>query len=136
LGAEDGRRHRNVTGVQTCALPISAPAGVFAGELVVSMRPFDESEVETITRVTEQFPEMHGGPVHFGSPHEIGIKDIGNPEYGEGVEIREGEIPVFWACGVTPQNAALNAQPSIMITHAPGHMFVTDLENEDYRKNN
>ena len=112
------------------------PAGVFTGELVVSMRPFDESEVETVTRVTGQFPEMHGGPVHYGSPHEKGIRDIADPEYCEGVEIREGETPVFWACGVTPQNAALNAKPSIMITHAPGHMFVTDLDNEDYRKNN
>ncbi len=110
------------------------PAGVFSGELVVSMRPFDESEVETVTGVTEQFPEMHGGPVHYGHPQEIGIKDINQPEYGEAIDIAEGELPVFWACGVTPQNAALNARPKIMITHSPGHMFVTDLENEDYRR--
>lgn len=110
------------------------PAGVFSGELVVSMRPFDENAVETVSRVTEQFPEMHGGPVHYGDPREIGIKDIGHPEYGESIEIDEGELPVFWACGVTPQNAALNAKPRIMITHAPGYMLVTDLQNEDYRQ--
>lgn len=110
------------------------PAGVFSGALVVSMRPFDESAVDRVTAVTEQFPEMHGGPVHYGNPLEIGIKDISQPEYGEAIEMGEGEQPVFWACGVTPQNAALNAKPEIMITHAPGHMFVTDLENEDYRQ--
>lgn len=109
-------------------------AGVFSGELVVSMRPFDESEVETVANVTAQFPEMHGGPVHLGDPLEIGIKDIDHPEYGESIDIGEDETPVFWACGVTPQNAALNAKPSIMITHAPGHMFVTDLDNDDYRQ--
>lgn len=109
------------------------PAGVFSGELVVSMRPFDAGEVERVTAVTNQFPTMHGGPVHYGDPVEIGIKDINQPEYGEAIEIGENAQPVFWACGVTPQNAALNAKPHIMITHAPGHMFVTDLENEDYR---
>lgn len=109
-------------------------AGVFSGELVVSMRPFKNEDVKTVRDVTEQFPEMHGGPVHAGDPIEIGILDIMAPAYGEAIDIGDDETPVFWACGVTPQNAALNAKPSVMITHAPGHMFVTDINNRDYRE--
>ena len=110
------------------------PAGIFSGELVVSMRLFKRELVEKASDVTAQFPDMHGRPVHHGEPSEIGIRDINAPEYGEPIDIDSDEEPVFWACGVTPQNAALNARPSIMITHNPGHMFVTDIKNEDYRK--
>lgn len=109
-------------------------AGIFSGELVVSMRPFKRELVQKASDVTAQFPDMHGRPVHHGDPSEIGIRDISTPEYGEAIDIGPDEEPVFWACGVTPQNAALNAKPSIMITHNPGHMFVTDIKNEDYRK--
>ena len=109
-------------------------AGIFSGELVVSMRPFKKELVQKASDVTAQFPDMHGRPVHHGDPSEIGIRDISDPEYGEPIDIDSDEEPVFWACGVTPQNAALNARPSIMITHNPGHMFVTDIKNEDYRK--
>ncbi|WP_342387453.1 putative hydro-lyase [Salinicoccus bachuensis] len=110
------------------------PAGIFSGELVVSMRPFKRELVGKASDVTAQFPDMHGRPVHHGKPSEIGIRDIGAPEYGEPIEIAPDEEPVFWACGVTPQNAALNARPSIMITHNPGHMFVTDMKNEDFKE--
>lgn len=109
-------------------------AGIFSGELVVSMRPFKKVLVEKASDVTAQFPDMHGRPVHHGTPSEIGIQDIDSPEYGEPIDIDADEEPVFWACGVTPQNAALNARPSIMITHNPGHMFITDIRNEDFRE--
>ena len=112
----------------------TVPAGVFSGELVVSMRPFKEKDVKTVSDVTAQFPEMHGAPVHAGDEIELGILDITSPAYGEVIDIEEDETPVFWACGVTPQNAALNARPSVMITHSPGHMFVTDIDNKDYRE--
>ncbi|MFC3418643.1 putative hydro-lyase [Salinicoccus hispanicus] len=112
----------------------TAPAGVFSGELVVSMRPFKKSLVDRVSDITAQFPNMHGRPVHYGEPSAIGVTDIKTPEYGEPVDIGEDEVPVFWACGVTPQNAALNAKPEIMITHAPGHMFVTDMHNEDFKE--
>ena len=109
-------------------------AGIFSGELVVSMRPFKKELVQKASDVTAQFPDMHGRPVHHGDPSEIGIRDISDPEYGEPIDIGPDEEPVFWACGVTPQNAALNAKPSIMITHDPGHMFVTDIKNEDFKE--
>ena len=81
--------------------------------------------------ITERYPNVHGCPVHMGDPAQIGIKDIMKPDYGDPVEIREGEIPVFWACGVTPQAAVENAKPPIVITHAPGHMFITDIPNAE-----
>lgn len=112
----------------------TAPAGVFSGELVVSMRPFKKPLVDRVSDITAQFPNMHGRPVHYGDPSAIGIASIMDPEYGEAMQIGEDEVPVFWACGVTPQNAALNAKPEIMITHAPGHMFVTDMRNEDFKE--
>ena len=73
-----------------------------------------------------RFPRAHGTPIHFGDPAAIGIKDISHPDYGDAVEIRPGETPVFWACGVTPQAVALEARPPLLLTHQPGHMFVTD----------
>jgi uncharacterized protein YcsI (UPF0317 family) len=102
------------------------PAGRFSGPLVVSMRPMTPSQALLAAEITANYPEVHGAPVHAGDPAELGIADIAEPDYGDAVEIREGEIPVFWACGVTPQAAAVASRPELMITHAPGHMFVTD----------
>ena len=103
------------------------PAGNFAGPLVVSMRPMPAAQVEQARRITEAYPQTHGGPVHAGDPAGLGISDLHTPDFGEPVDIRDGEVPVFWACGVTPQLAIANAAPEIAITHEPGHMFITDL---------
>ncbi|WP_035425743.1 putative hydro-lyase [Halalkalibacterium ligniniphilum] len=113
----------------------TTPAGPFKGPLVVSMRPIKNKDLDLAKAITEKFPNMHGGPVHAGDPLLIGIENIEHPDYGEFVEIKEDETPVFWACGVTPQAAAIEAKLPIMITHAPGHMFVTDWTNEAYLKN-
>jgi uncharacterized protein YcsI (UPF0317 family) len=102
------------------------PAGRFAGPLVVSMRPMRPDEAIRATQVTARFVRAHGAPVHVGDPAAIGIADLDAPDYGDPVEVRDGELPVFWACGVTPQAAAATSRPELMITHAPGHMFVTD----------
>lgn len=106
-------------------------AGVFEGPIVVSMRPMTPENAKIAKEITDKFPNVHGGPIQIGDPEQIGIKDINKPDYGDAVEIREGEIPVFWACGVTPQAAVENAKPPIVITHAPGHMFITDVVNEE-----
>ena len=105
------------------------PAGVFGGPLVVSMRPLKAADAIRAIQVTSRFPSVHGAPVHIGDPALIGIADIGNPDYGDPVEIRPGEMPVFWACGVTPQSVVAAVRPEFCITHAPGHMLVTDLIN-------
>ncbi|MBQ9942097.1 MAG: putative hydro-lyase [Christensenellaceae bacterium] len=105
------------------------PAGEFFGPAVVSMRPIPRGQVMKAISVTGRYPSVHGAPVHVGDPSMIGIKDVMKPDFGDPVEIREGEIPVFWACGVTPQAVAMNVKPPIMITHAPGHMFITDIKN-------
>jgi uncharacterized protein YcsI (UPF0317 family) len=107
------------------------PAGVFHGPLVVSMRPMTPAQAIVATRVCSRFPRAHGAPVHFGNPQAIGIRDLCRPDFGDAVEIRPGEIPVFWACGVTPQAAAMEARPPLLMTHKPGHMFVTDLRDAD-----
>ena len=103
-----------------------APAGRFSGTLVVSMRPMTPAQAVLAAEVTARFTDTHGAPVHAGDPGELGIADLGAPDYGEAVTVRAGEIPVFWACGVTPQAVAVASRPELMITHAPGHMFVTD----------
>ncbi|MAI49778.1 MAG: DUF1445 domain-containing protein [Rhodospirillaceae bacterium] len=102
-------------------------AGKFIGPFVVSMRPYTPENAERAASVTEQYPMAHGGPIQIGDAEALGICDINNPEYGAPVTIEAGEIPVFWACGVTPQEAILIAKPRIAITHAPGYMFVSDL---------
>jgi uncharacterized protein YcsI (UPF0317 family) len=106
------------------------PAGRFAGPTVVSMRPIPEKDVVRAVQVTSRFPATHGAPVHIGSPESIGIKDINQPDFGDVLPIREGEVPVFWACGVTPQAVAMQVKPDIMITHSPGYMFITELNEE------
>jgi uncharacterized protein YcsI (UPF0317 family) len=108
------------------------PAGRFAGPMVVSMRPYLPSQVDEVNRVTARFPRMHGAPIHVGDPAAIGILQLAHPDFGDPVEIRPGELPVFWACGVTPQLALLAAKPDIAITHSPGCMFVTDQRDADY----
>jgi len=107
------------------------PAGAFSGPMVVSMRPFDPAQALRAAQITSRFPTMHGAPVHIGDPAAIGIGDLAAPDYGDPVSIRPGELPVFWACGVTPQATAAAARPELMITHAPGRMFVTDLLDEE-----
>ena len=102
------------------------PAGRFSGPLVVSMRPMSPADALRAAEITARYPDVHGAPVFAGDPAELGIADLAAPDYGDPVEIRDSEIPVFWACGVTPQAAAVASRPELMITHAPGHMFVTD----------
>ena len=106
-------------------------AGPFSAPMVVSMRPMTPKQAVRAVQVTTRFHLTHGAPIHLGSPEEIGIKDINNPEFGDPVTIRPGEIPVFWACGVTSQLAATSTPIYRVITHAPGHMFVSDLKDED-----
>jgi uncharacterized protein YcsI (UPF0317 family) len=101
-------------------------SGRFVGPLVVSMRPFARGAVRRAAEVSARFPAMHGGPVHVGDPGVLGIGDLNAPDFGDRVRLVAGEIPVFWACGVTPQVVALAARPSLAIFHAPGHMFITD----------
>ena len=108
------------------------PAGPFSGPMVVSMRPIKKHLVQQAVEITARFPQMHGAPIHIGDPSEIGIADLSKPDYGEFVGIQADEVPVFWACGVTPQAVAIQAKIPLMITHAPGHMFVTDWSNDEY----
>lgn len=105
------------------------PAGKFHGNMVVSMRPIPDELVVKAVNVTAAMPRVHGAPVHIGNPEAIGIEDIFSPDYGDSVTINEGETPVFWACGVTPQNAVIQSKPPIAMTHSPGHMFITDVKN-------
>jgi len=106
------------------------PAGLFSAPLVVSMRPMKPEEAIRAAQITTRFHLTHGAPVHLGSPEELGIEDLGMPDFGDPVTIKEDEIPVFWACGVTSTLAATSRPLPLVITHAPGHMFVTDLKDE------
>lgn len=123
---------------QGCNVPMyktsipTVPAGRFQGPTVVSMRPIREQDIVRAVQVTSRFPNVHGAPIHIGNPESIGIQNIDMPDFGDAVEIKAGEVPVFWACGVTPQAVAMESKPALMITHAPGHMFVTDLKSEDF----
>ena len=107
------------------------PSGPFKGPLVVSMRPFKPADAIRAIQITSRFPQVHGAPIHFGDPEAIGITDIMKPDWGEAAEIEPGEVPVFWACGVTPQAIVEHAKPSFSITHYPGSMLVTDLLNAE-----
>jgi uncharacterized protein YcsI (UPF0317 family) len=104
-------------------------AGVFHGPMVVSMRPFKAADAIRAIQITSRFPDVHGAPVHMGDPVQIGIADLSQPDYGDAVDVLPDEIPVFWACGVTPQAAIAQARPEFCITHAPGAMLITDLLN-------
>jgi uncharacterized protein YcsI (UPF0317 family) len=107
------------------------PAGVFQGPLVVSMRPMTAAQAIAAVQVCARFSRAHGPPIHIGDPTAIGIRDIDRPDFGDTVTIKPGEVPVFWACGVTPQAVAMAARPPLLITHKPGHMFLTDLRDTD-----
>ena len=109
----------------------TSPSGAFSGPMVVSMRAIKREQVVKAVQVTSRFPATHGAPVHIGDPEAIGIKDIYKPDFGEPTDFDDGDVPVFWACGVTPQAAAMQSRPPLMITHAPGYMFVTDKKDED-----
>ena len=106
------------------------PAGVFHGPLVVSMRPLPPADAVQAVQVTSRYPQVHGAPVYIGDPSTIGIADISRPDFGDAVPIRAGEVPVFWACGATPQAAIMAAKPPLVITHSPGCMFLTDVCEE------
>lgn len=108
------------------------PAGPFKGPMVVSMRPLRPADAIRAIQITSRFPAVHGAPVHIGLPGEIGIANIDMPEYGDRVELRPDELPVFWACGVTPQAVIAATRPDFAITHAPGCMLVTDRRNTEY----
>jgi uncharacterized protein YcsI (UPF0317 family) len=108
------------------------PAGSLHGPLVVSMRPVPASLVATAVRVTSRYPAVHGAPVHVGDPAAIGITDLDAPDFGEAVPMHPGEVPVFWACGVTPQAAVMASRPAYAIGHAPGHMAITDARDSEF----
>ena len=110
----------------------TVPAGVFSGPMVVSMRPVKRDRIARAVQVTSRFPATHGAPVHIGDPKAIGIEDLDRTDYGDPVDVLPDEEPVFWACGVTPQAVALSCKPPLMITHAPGKMFITDRTDQEY----
>jgi uncharacterized protein YcsI (UPF0317 family) len=107
------------------------PAGVFHGPMVVTMRPVPPDKVTRAVQITARYALVHGAPIHIGDPSKIGIKNMSKPDFGDPVTIKKGEIPVFWACGVTPQAVLMRAKPEFCITHTPGHMFISDLLNEE-----
>ena len=128
---------RNVPMYKMPAFP-TKPAGPFSGPMVCSMRPMTPENAWKAYQITYKMPNVHGAPIHMGPAEAVGIKGVMKPDYGEAVDIYPGEIPVFWPCGVTPQAAVENAKPPIVITHAPGHMFITDIVNaelNDYLEN-
>jgi uncharacterized protein YcsI (UPF0317 family) len=110
----------------------TAPAGPFHGPMVVSMRPLKPADAIRAIQITTRFPAVHGAPVHIGKPELIGIADLKKPDYGEALPLRADEIPVFWACGVTPQSVVTTAKPEFCITHYPGCMLVTDRRNSEF----
>ncbi len=108
------------------------PTGPFHGNMVVSMRPIPNEKVTLAAEITGKYPDVHGAPVHTAAPQEIGIHNIEKPDYGDFVEIKHDETPVFWACGVTPQNVVRKAKLPFAISHAPGYMFISDIKNSEY----
>ncbi len=130
---EDGLKIRHIdcnTNVPMFKTNIQCtPSGRFSGPMVVSMRPFTPADAIRAIQITSRFPAVHGAPVHLGMPERIGITDISKPDFGEASSVEDGELPVFWACGVTPQAVIMAAKPSFAITHAPGKMIVTDIKN-------
>nr|WP_042195939.1 putative hydro-lyase [Kibdelosporangium sp. MJ126-NF4]CEL22314.1 hypothetical protein possibly connected to lactam utilization and allophanate hydrolase [Kibdelosporangium sp. MJ126-NF4]CTQ93094.1 hypothetical protein possibly connected to lactam utilization and allophanate hydrolase [Kibdelosporangium sp. MJ126-NF4] len=109
------------------------PAGRIRGPLVVSMRQIPANMVDQASRISAMMPDVHGAPVHVGDPGALGIKDLSTPDFGEAVEAEPGDVPMYWACGVTPQAALMTSCPPFAITHTPGHMFITDVPDETYR---
>ncbi|MDY4969049.1 MAG: putative hydro-lyase [Lachnospiraceae bacterium] len=111
----------------------TVPAGIFHGPMTVSMRPIPYDQVVRAVQVSGTMPRVHGAPIHIGDPSVIGIKDINKPDFGDPVTIKPGEVPVFWPCGVTPQSVLMNVKPDFVITHAPGHMLITDVKNSELK---
>ncbi len=109
------------------------PSHLFHGPLVVSMRPIERTQVALAEDITSHYPLAHGGPIHIGDPAILGIADICQPDYGDAIALQDNEVPVFWACGVTPQAVIQDMAPDIAITHAPGHMFITDVRDDQIR---
>ncbi len=124
--------------VRGCNVPMyrtsiaTAEAGPFHGPMVVSMRPLKPADAIRAVQITTRFPSVHGAPVHIGKPELIGIDDVMKPDYGDAVEVRDDELPVFWACGVTPQSVIATVKPEFCITHYPGSMLVTDRKNNEF----
>lgn len=114
------------TSIQTAA------AGPFHGPMVVSMRPMKPADAIRAVQITTRFPSVHGAPVHIGKPEMIGIADVMKPDYGDPVPVKDDELPVFWACGVTPQSVIATVKPDFCITHYPGSMLVTDRRNAEF----
>jgi uncharacterized protein YcsI (UPF0317 family) len=133
---QDGMELRHITHGTTVPMYRTSvettPAGPFHGPLVVSMRPLKPAEAIRAVQITTRFPAVHGAPVHLGMPELIGIKDIMKPDYGDPIEIKSDEMPVFWACGVTPQSVVATVKPEFCITHYPGCMLVTDRKNSEF----
>jgi uncharacterized protein YcsI (UPF0317 family) len=133
---DDGIELRHMT--CDCTVPMyrtsveTNPAGPFHGPLVVSMRPLKPAAAIRAVQITTRFPSVHGAPVHLGKPDMIGIKDIAKPDWGDAVPVHDDEIPVFWACGVTPQSVIMAVKPEFCITHYPGAMLVTDRRNTEF----
>jgi uncharacterized protein YcsI (UPF0317 family) len=131
----EGLRIRHIE--QRCNVPMyrtnidCAVSGPFGGPMVVSMRPFKPADAIRAIQITSRFPAVHGAPIHFGEPSQIGITNLDEPDFGDRVRIEDGEVPVFWACGVTPQTVILASRPELAITHAPGAMLVTDRRNTE-----
>jgi uncharacterized protein YcsI (UPF0317 family) len=107
------------------------PAGEFSGPMVVSMRPIPAHLVPRAVQVTTRYARAHGAPIHIGDPAAIGIKDLDRVDFGDPPVMRPGDVPCFWACGITPQAVAMRVKPDILISHAPEHMFVSDLRDEE-----
>jgi uncharacterized protein YcsI (UPF0317 family) len=107
------------------------PAGIFHGPMVVTMRPIPLVKVSRAVQITARYASVHGAPIHIGDPSILGINDLRKPDFGDPVTIKPGEIPIFWACGVTPQAVVMKAKPDLCITHTPGHMFISDVLNEE-----
>ncbi len=133
---DDGIELRHMT--CNCTVPMyrtsvpTLPAGPFHGPLVVSMRPMKPADAIRAVQITTRFPSVHGAPVHLGKPDMIGIKDLAKPDWGDAVPVHDDEIPVFWACGVTPQSVIMAVKPEFCITHYPGAMLVTDRRNTEF----
>ena len=106
------------------------PAGPFAGKMVVTMRPIPAHQVDQACEISARYPQAHGAPIGFGDPENIGICDLSQPDWGDAVEVKDGEVPVYWACGVTPQNVLLDAKLPLCITHSPGHMLIADVAED------
>src|SRR5437588_1788427 len=132
---EDGIELRHMT----CGVTVpmyrttiaTTPAGPLHGPMVVSMRPMTPANAIRAIQITTRFPAVHGAPVHVGKPEQIGIADLATPDWGDAVPVNDDELPVFWACGVTPQSVVMTAKPDFCITHYPGSMLVTDRRNTE-----